>query len=190
MVATIDEGETGKGPSEIEKVKARYFESLSDLNQQDIDSLDAFFKFTVVRNPIARVRSAYLDKIARSPARKAKYVRRKQGLSKNEPVSFDMFLDYLECGGIIENGHWSLQKDLLFFPVEQYEVIGKVENLQADLSLVFARIYGEDRELIKANKHKINRNELILSSDQKKRIQKIYQEDFELFGYPLSAGDD
>lgn len=101
-----------------------------------------------------------------------------------------MFLDYLECGGIIENGHWSLQKDLLFFPVEQYEVICKVENLQADLSLVFARIYGEDRELIKADKHKTNHNELILSSDQKKRIHKIYQEDFELFGYPLSVGDD
>ncbi len=184
VVANLYNRETGKCLTyDASFVKKDYFSTLSSLNADKIDRLSSFFKFTMVRNPMTRICSAYLDKINKSQSTKANMVRNLLNIHPDIMLSFDDFLDYLEQGGINQNGHWSLQKDLLCFPIDEYEIIGKVENIDIDLLNILKRIYGTECELISARKHRTDNQNMILKRSQKKKIYKLYQEDYELFGY-------
>ena len=187
VVANLYKAETGKILiDDTTSVKDEYFSTLSALNADELNQLNSFFKFTVVRNPLARIQSAYLDKISRDQtSTKTNMVRDRLGIAPEKSVNFDDFIDYLEQGGISQNGHWSLQKDLLCFQIEEYEIVGKVENLASDLTKILKRIYGAHGELISANTHKTNSKNLVLNVSQKKKIYKLYEQDFELFEYSL-----
>lgn len=183
-MAILYKHETGLNPLNLSYIKRKYFAHFSDLDEGTFNNLLSYFKFTVVRNPISRIKSSYLNKIVRGKPQSQLLITRKS-IAEGNKVSFDDFLDYLELGGISENPHWCLQKDLLLFPVENYDAICKVENLPYCIVPVFQRIYGVNVNLITKNEHKTNSSEFLLNSNQKERIKKLYYDDFETFGYPV-----
>jgi len=92
----------------------RAFMRPSELNFRQVAEVDDFFKFTVVRNPYARVLSAYLDKIA-YPQK----VKIKGHLDDRDMVArFSEFCKYLADGGLYKNVHWVPQTSLMLLPID------------------------------------------------------------------------
>lgn len=111
--------------------------------RQVVELRDHWLKFTFVRDPYARVLSAYLDKIVRLRYDLRPRYRALQGTGTTtaEPPSLDRFLDFLAEGGLYANVHWAPQTALLLIPLAAFDFVGKVENLDHDLNHVLQRIF-------------------------------------------------
>ena len=102
------------------------------------------FIFTFVRNPYARVLSAYLDKIAHppEPAVWPPFAAR-HGL--DAPPSFADFLDLIAGEQIAEmDPHWRPQSVLIGLGIVPFDFIGSVELMDEDLRQVLKVIFGHD----------------------------------------------
>lgn len=111
----------------------------STLSSDDIGALsERFFLFTVVRNPYARLASAYLDKVARGNW--AEKIRAKLGADSPDDITFLEFCRYLESDGIFDNPHWYRQCDFVSFGPEQLHFVGRVETLKSDLEKILKRV--------------------------------------------------
>jgi hypothetical protein len=179
--------ETGEYIDDIEciqAVKDNFFKKPSQLNKKEVSDLCCFFKFTVVRNPYSRFLSCYLDKIKPVEKPQRAYVLKFLNKAERENISINDFLTYLENGGIRENGHWAPQYDFLIFPIDEYNKICFLENLQNDLNEVLNELYGSSR-IVSVVNHKTNANDKTSSLNDitKKRIRRLYIHDFDYFGY-------
>ena len=143
----------------------------------------------VVRNPYARILSAYRQKIA--SGEKA-YFSHIPGFGQDTPEGFAMFLYFLENGGLYVNRHWWPQVDLLFKPSHLFSFVAKLENLEAEMR-IFLPTIGIDP--VKADgltrPHTISRHTTgsstlvqdFYTAEQRKLVAMLYRRDFELFGY-------
>lgn len=146
---------------------------LSSLSEIDlIDNLSSYFKFAVVRHPISRFYSCYLDKVYRDCSQRKTIL---CGLKrpKESELSIDSFLDYLEYyGGLYDNAHWSLQCNLIPVPIKHINYIGKVENIDHDMREICRRIFSRETDVSTHSPHStksVNRlNEL--TKGQKERV--------------------
>lgn len=176
-----------EAPIDLRYIKDSYFAKLSEFSQEDLLDIQAsWFKFTVVRNPYSRIVSAYQDKIT-GDVKKQEYVNRFLGRPFNYPISFDQFLYYLEYGGIALNAHWVPQITLIPGGIKNLDYWGKLESLEADFLHISTRIYGQSAPLRFAS-HKPTGATLsspLLTEKNRKRIQKLYYSDFELFSYKV-----
>ncbi len=140
------------------------------------------YKFTFVRNPYARVLSAYLDKIATgNPG-----FRRIIGLD-GRALSFADFLHRLGDGYLTANIHWAPQADIIALPPASLDFVGRVETLEPDLARVMDRIFGP------AGHGMVRRVEGVRSASgrlaefygpaERRLVQALYARDFGLF-YP------
>jgi len=174
---------------EMNNVKKNYFIKASTLSKQEVATLLAdYFKFTFVRNPYERIVSGFLDKIARIPFRSPKLeVAHYLNKDPNEAISFDEFLDYLGHGnGYQRNHHWARQMDLLPVPAGQLDFIGKTEYLDKDLPRVLKRIFGNGHDVVNWRVNVTGAQKQtgdLLNESRKKMIRRIYECDFEAFGY-------
>jgi len=173
-------------------IKDTYFRKLSSLTESELHLVEELYKFTFVRSPYGRFYSVFQNKVKRVSASQRIRVARALGKEIDAKISVDEFLNYLDNGGILQNGHWARQSDLLVFPVERYNRIGKMENLADDASLIFNQIYGRS-ELVNVDSHRSKIRDLSdLSHDQLSRVYKLYEKDFDFFCYPteptLDAG--
>ncbi|MBL4672056.1 MAG: sulfotransferase family protein [Arenicella sp.] len=183
VVASLYKKETGNDIDDYAKdVKEHYFLKLSSLSEKELKQLKQFFKFTIVRNPIARLRSAYLDKILSGEKIQ---VQKFFNISSKTKINFDLFLDFLEQGGINDNSHWAPQKNLLYFPIDDYDYIGKVETLEKDMEVVLGKIYQSRGTVFSICKRRTGKIDFTVSNSQKKRIYQLYEQDFECFSYSL-----
>src|SRR5690606_25666256 len=132
-----------KSLEEVQIIKDKYFTNLNALDCQQLKQLKNLYKFTLVRHPVSRITSAYLDKVHNINAPQRKLIIKALNMNENDNISFDEFLFYLENGGVFQNAHWALQKDLLFFEPKAYDFIGKMENITLDLTKILESIYGE-----------------------------------------------
>lgn len=169
----------------MQKIKDHYFTKPGELSGIDLKNLDSYFKFTIVRNPYRRILSAYLDKIEKTSGSKRMIVTKLLNKQQNDEITFSEFLDFLENGGLRQNGHWAPQTDFLVFPIDQYDYIGKLENLQKDLTQIMAIIYSKDCPIISVNAHKTDSKNKIkeLTPSDKLRIYNLYMDDFKNFNY-------
>ena len=169
---------------EIQNIKDKYYTTLNNLSYRQYLKLDTFFKFTLVRHPVSRIISAYLDKVVNINATQRQLVVRALNKKNQDSISFDEFLDYLSNGGIYENAHWARQKDLMYFEQESYDYIGKVENIETDLPKILESIYGDYKEIISVRSHATQRQKKYpINTIQLKYINTLYQSDFQLFKY-------
>lgn len=140
------------------------------------------YKFTFSRNPYIRALSMY------------RYLFEKKHLSdQRKKDAFIEFLRFLKFGGINLNMHFMPQVDLLFFELEDFDFIGRLENFAEDFKELLLRIECEPSvkalELIekKSNTKHVTLSEKYLkdyySSESIKLVQQIYKKDFEYFGY-------
>lgn len=173
------------GLDNIQKIKDNYFTKPGELSKTDLIDLDSYFKFTIVRNPYSRIISTYLDKIENRNKSQRKIVIKFLKKNPNDEITFNEFLDFLENGGLRKNAHWAPQIDFLVFPIDQYNYIGRLENLQKDLTQILAKIYSKDCPIVSINEHKTdsrNKTKELTASD-KLRIYNLYMDDFKNFNY-------
>jgi len=186
-------GEYGAAAGWREQAAFRKRKTFSHLSKYEIFLiLEKYFTFTFVRNPYTRLASAYLDKIARVRKGSAADIGRRRrvaqyaGRDPTEDISFDTFLDYLDFGkGIYGDPHWALQSALLGLPVDRIEFIGSLENIETDLAYVLERIFGENFSAKTFAPHATDAGRLArtLGDDEKRRIYRLYEADFDSFGY-------
>ncbi|WP_047549142.1 sulfotransferase [Methylotenera sp. G11] len=145
--------------------------------------------FTFVRNPYTRVLSAYLDKI--DGFKKAFFETRSsvRQFSESGNVTFEAFVTYLENGGLFHDPHWAPQTYLLPLAPSEIPFIGKVENIDKDLSALVNHLFGEGAYKDPKNREDSRKKSSEIASDYytddlKNRVYKLYKVDFDAFSYP------
>jgi len=113
----------------------KMFTKPSQLSDKQLSMFDNLFKFTIVRNPFTRILSAYLQKIITG---KQNYLFVRAD-SRVIPTFYE-FCMYLKYDGLYQNKHWAPQVSLLLLPVQQYDYIGHLENLNNDCRCPGGRI--------------------------------------------------
>ena len=191
VVATLHYAITGDrvvAMDDLQLIKDSSFSKLSDLNTNVVATLVSDY-FTFVRNPYVRVLSGYLDKVIDNPGLKRKIIAKKLKKSPKSEITLADFLDYIEDGGIDEDGHWSRQVDLLPIPHTELNFIGRVENLATELPWVMERIFHRQIPIVNAATHATAAQDATkeLDSSTKERIYRLYQADFEILGYPRTG---
>jgi len=162
---------------------------LSDQQFADIFKDNEILKFAFVRNPYARILSAYLHKIVGGELKSL--VLKALGYSGNElyvQISFEQFIDVIVATNTEnKDAHWMPMSYILDYPRTKFDFIGKVENfdedfmaLQNHLNIDLTKYYK------KIDHHKTNALEALehyYTPTLKARIAEHYAEDFELGGY-------
>ncbi len=155
----------------------KMFATPARLNRHEVDRLPSLFKFTVVRNPYTRTLSAYLDKIERRAIRDGK------------ESSFAGFLRQAKQHPrfLYSNAHWAPQSSLMLIPINEFDLIGKVESLDSDLALIKHRLRPDMEQPVTSvtlnatgagEKLRSYYNDELISL-----IQELYRDDFTTFGY-------
>lgn len=169
------------------KVAKSIFATPSSLKTKNLEQFNALYKFTFVRNPYSRILSAYLDKIAR----KKQHLRYSYSylVAKGPEPSFDDFCEYLGKGGLHDNIHWAPQTSILLLPLNSFDFIGKIENLEADLRTVMQSI-GHANALPEIKNRPTDHNtgadtkiEEYYTPKTRAIISELYKKDFELLEY-------
>jgi hypothetical protein len=159
----------------------------------------ASLRFTFVRNPFARLVSAWADKFAdrqldtRDPFMNQylRYRRANEDRSATpEPsVSFDAFARFAcETAGKRVNSHWHLQQDLTDFPGLDLNLIGRVENFADDFARVVEQLGPAARQCAHVATTHYNRSRHLpwrqyYTPDIATLVARAYKPDFERFGY-------
>jgi hypothetical protein len=169
------------------------FAKPSMLTREQAEKVLGLTKFVFVRNPYARLLSAYLSKVV--PAWGQKKIRDviKPGAAAMAPVApFEEFCRALEAGALRKNVHWRPQTDFLTFPAPTYDFIGRVENLDADFRKVALLISKDPKFAVMSEDtgHRTGADDLLAkyyTTDLFDRVHRLYRNDFETFGYSKAA---
>jgi hypothetical protein len=111
-----------------------------------------------------------------------------------EHRKLDLFLDYVEAcmadSHLFCDRHWRQQTVNLGVDVMSYDFIGRIENYRDDMRAILLRTGRADLVdspllVMRYNRSRVTRDPLRPTADQKRRIQRIYREDYECFDYPL-----
>ena len=164
-----------------------------DLPSREIKKLDEYYKFTIFRNPYARCLSMFLQKIA--PGRAVTFPD-VPGYGDDSAAAFEIFVSFLEKGGIDSNAHFFPQTDLLFFRPEDFSHIGKLENLDIELKRVCSAVglaYPADLQASKPHRAEKGFVGKVTNANEKfgiyytdklfARVRDLYINDFKVGGY-------
>lgn len=143
------------------------------------------FKFTMVRDPYTRALSAFNDKIlgTQVPA----YIFRDWFQKPGVTPTFADFCRYLDEGHIWADMHWAPQSDFLLLPLDEFDFVGRLENIDEDLPYIVEQIFGKDAVdgVARAGK-KTNTREKLEKAYGPKEVEiitRLYARDFDLLGY-------
>ncbi|XP_072051138.1 carbohydrate sulfotransferase 14-like [Amphiura filiformis] len=179
--------------------------------QQIIDRLSKFTKVIFVRHPLARVLSAYKDKLVNLPTswykKKARLILEvermaKFGKRKKPNVTFTEFIHFItneKLGFLSRDNHWSAIVDR-YRPCEYYfDFIGHLETLDEDVNYLFQLLNIDDIVSFELSKNptysssKLGLQEYFgeLSDELFQKVVMKYEHDFRVFGYhiPLNVSD-
>jgi hypothetical protein len=114
------------------------------------------FKFVIVRNPYARLASAYCDKILLNPApymlRKIRKAAADQGTVLSDPITFEQFISVVSRQSLQEmDPHYRPQHYEGRFSIIKYDFIGRMEAMPHDLVYALERIGASDAIIARAN---------------------------------------
>ena len=149
------------------------------------------YRFCFVRDPYARVLSAYIDKVGykRDPAALVFVHYGRDRADPETAVSFGEFIAYLEAqrDQIGQwNPHWRPMARLLRPDLIQYDLIGRLETFEADFAVVSARIGVSPAAEAVAVPHltrAADRLAEFYTADLRARVAALYAEDFAAFSY-------
>ncbi len=147
-----------------------------------LNDMADLFVFTVVRNPVTRLLSTYLHKVAQE-----KY-RRKFGLyhtNEDKVFSFEDFLHRLGEDLLFRDIHWAPQTSILPYDLKKYDYVGKLENLDNDLKHITSEIFSRPSETFTIDRHRTASGEMLqqLSRRELGIIRELYERDFVELGY-------
>ncbi len=160
----------------------------SQLKKREVVESEKFFKFIFVRCPYNRVLSAYLHKIGSSDKKRKSYMKKTPELFKKygKRPSFYDFCKYLESGGLYDNKHWAPQTSLMALPVEEFDFIGKIENIKDDFRFVARKVNSlKGKEIARTGPYTGASDKIkqYYNAETEDIIFKLYKDDFEAFGY-------
>lgn len=150
-----------------------------------------YLAFAVVRNPYARVLSAYLDKIVSEPAT-GNIFRKQARIGSGASVTFPEFVKILSQSTTIEDDrHWTEQYDNLLQGCFRIDLLGSVENLDGFLA-AFAERYGVEKVHPNRSRHATGAVEKVCryyDEETRQMVAEKYRRDFETFGYSYDLAD-
>lgn len=163
------------------------------LSWADARRFPQFYSLVVVREPYARVLSAWLNKMEGDAPRGFRHF---PGHGLTGPEGFEAFLAFLDQGGLHSKRHWTPQVDLMFQPAERFSRVARLERLADDMAGCLADI-GLDPVLAQslAQPHRLevgtkkitgaaNRLDGYYSAKGRAIVARLYRADFDTFGYP------
>jgi hypothetical protein len=145
-----------------------------------------WFLFTLVRHPMTRALSAYLDKIAGRKGQSRPFY---AWFGTAQEPTFTDFCRYLEAGGLWHDMHWAPQSGILLLPPERFHMIGRFERLEADLAEVARRGFGQDMAATPPRRAgpratgADGARAAHLTDQARDILTRLYAEDFRSFGY-------
>ena len=150
------------------------------------------YRFCFVRDPYARLLSAYLDKVGykQDPAAEVFDHYRRDRADPDTSVSFAEFIAWLEAGRdrIGQwNPHWRPMARLLRPDLIAYDLIGRLETFEADFAVLSARIGQSPAAAVVAVPHltrAADRLAEFYTPALRDRVATLYAEDFAAFNYP------
>jgi hypothetical protein len=118
------------------------------------------FKFVIVRNPYARMASAYWDKFRSNPTphliRNIRKSAASQGTVLSDPITFEQFVTIVSRQSLVEmDQHWRPQYYEGRFAFVKYDFIGRMETMPNDLVYALERI-GAPESIIAGANERIN----------------------------------
>ena len=110
------------------------------------------FKFVFVRNPYARLASAYIDKIRKNVAphivKRIRFSAAQFGIALSEPITFTQFVNIVCRQSLTEmDQHWYPQFYAGRFGIVNFDFVGRMEALDTDLTYVLERIGADESHL-------------------------------------------
>ncbi|MBI9062161.1 MAG: sulfotransferase family 2 domain-containing protein [Marinilabiliaceae bacterium] len=150
-------------------------------NMYTSKTFNAYFKFTIVRNPYDRLYSGYtfLKKGGFNEA-DAQWAKKNLGHIN----SYEQFLkEWLTPENIYTKNHFTPQFEYLINKdgIIGVDFIGKLENIEADFKTICYKL-GIQRELMHANKTN-QKEKPTMDCEMKQIIEQVYAKDFELLNY-------
>ena len=145
------------------------------------------FVFTFVRNPFARLLSAYLNKIVqhRDPSVWGRFAAR-HGLD-DAPLPFHRFLELVAATPPARmDMHWRPQSHTIAPHAVAYDFVGTMERFEEDLLQVLERIFGRDLPVHEHAPHRTGSTDLLASYYGPQEIdlaRRICAVDFRELGY-------
>lgn len=143
------------------------------------------FRFTFVREPLARFESAYRSKFVEA-TRPRTQVQRTLGRPEDPgtPVSFEDFVAAVEMQDpLLRNLHWRAQHLNLMHPLVTYDHIGRVETFDDDMARICAVLDVPPPARVRNVTSKDRSSEFEGRPDLVARVRRIYERDYELYGY-------
>lgn len=148
-----------------------------------------WFTCTLVRHPVTRTLSAYLDKIAGRTMQSRLFYR---WFGTEREPSFTDFCRYLQAGGLWHDMHWAPQSGILLLPLERFDLIGRFERLEEDLGRIVTQGFGPDHRLVfrRAGPGPTGAGEraaTLVTDEARDILARLFAEDFRAFGYDPAA---
>lgn len=145
------------------------------------------FRFTIVRDPVARTVSAFADKILRADKQKTKLMR-----YLRRPVTSDItlseFLDIMaqDPGARDVDRHWREQRKEISYDFIPFDFIGDMADLDGAMSHIIGTIFGAEPELQDTRSslgHKSRSRELAegMTRRDHQNIETAFAPDFEMY---------
>lgn len=164
---------------------------LPDDMLEEVFNSPKFFRFSVVRNPYARILSCYLDRIV--PANSAPYRQLviAMGRSAGEAVSFEEFVRTIcQQKPFEQNNHWRLQVSEICMAATKCDFIGKQETFAQDMAQIWRKVAGgrpmpdfAKENLAPSITSAEKRLDEYYTPELVDLVRKAYREDFETFDY-------
>jgi Sulfotransferase family len=160
-------------------------------------------RFSFVRNPYARLVSAWADKFQDKPLVPGNsfidaYLELRPTIDRGLPngrghtLSFPQFVTFAVATADCRlDAHWQMQDDLVSMPGINVNFVGKVEAFPQDFKRVLDHVRADEsvRAAISA-RHNASRHEPwrdYYNDDLAKQVYRAYQRDFDRFGYSRSV---
>lgn len=149
-----------------------------------LHEMPSLFVFTVVRNPITRLLSAYLQKTPQEKYRK-KY--RLYHKDNRKTFSLEDFLQKLQDGLLYNDIHWAPQTSILPYDINKYDYIGKFEHLECDLNTINSEIFSHNKGIYTIDHHKTSSQDMLnqISRRELKILKHLYERDIVELGYDI-----
>jgi hypothetical protein len=152
------------------------------LNDPDV------FRFTVVREPVARTVSAYADKIVKGDKQKTRLMRH-LGRRVEADLSLSEFLDILaqDPAALDLDRHWRPQRKEVSWDQIEYDYVGDMADLPGAMALILNRIFGPSAQPPEDTRrsfgHKSHSQVLIegMTAADRRNIERALEGDFEMY---------
>ncbi len=165
-----------------ENVRLPSLTDLPDTAQKEVLTAPDFLRMTIVRNPYARIGSAWANKVALCEPSFEIAGAGGNPIDPNGP-SFADFVAFLRTEQLdVANPHWSWQTTHIFARAFDFNLVGKVEALSECLER-FARHLGLEAVPVLPARNETTFVRAAYDPGLAETVYELYRPDFELFGY-------